>query len=189
MVANGETLNFSECLIIFTSNMGQQEANEAANVTGFSSKVTNNVNEIKKSVTRNILEKKLSPEFRARLTGEFYFQPLSQANLLKVAKRYLEDRTAQLRKNKIIFTYPPSIAKTLLNLCKKNQGSNLHPRILNNFIEIQVFKNLGDFLITSGLFNTKGVSIHMLDVNTFQRVETVSKKSRSKVSTKTGVVK
>ena len=178
MVANGEVLDFSECLIIFTSNMGQQEGNSAANAAGFSAGITDK-GEVKKQVAKKILEKKLTPEFRARLTGEFYFKPLEREDLVKSAKKYLDERAEQLKKNKINFTFHHSLAKKLLTKCEE-VNKTIHPRILNNFIEQEIFKNLGDFLINSDLFGSKKVVHINYDSLTdeFQKVEPPKKEKK-----------
>lgn len=186
MVANGEILDFSECLIVFTSNMGQQEGNTAANAAGFSAGMSDK-GEIKKQVAKKILEKKLPPEFRARLTGEFYFKPLEREDLVKTAKKYLDERSQQLKKNKIEFLYHHSLANKLLTKCEEKH-KRIHPRILNNFIEQEVFKTLGDFLINNDLFGSRK-TIHVNYDSKTEQFQLVEPKKEEKPKTKKVAIK
>jgi ATP-dependent Clp protease ATP-binding subunit ClpA len=182
MVANGEVLDFSQCLIIFTSNMGQHEGQEAANTAGFSSGSMDK-EEIKKQVAKKTLEKVLTPEFRARLTGEFYFKALEYPDLIRTAHKYMEERVAQLKSNKINLTYD----QALINVLYLEQGkADINPRTFNNEIEQKVFRNLGDYLIENDLIdNRKTLNIHIdKDINFSQFENETVKKSKTKKATK-----
>lgn len=168
LLANGEVLDFSKCLIIFTSNMGQQEAEESSNTAGFSAELADHA-KIQEDSFAQVLKKKLKPEFLSRLTGKFYFKKLSDASLTESCRRYLDERTEQLDKNKIWFSYQYDLAELLLLSCKFINPKGVHPRILNTYAEDKVFKRLGDFLIKNNLLHHKK-KIH-IDLTSFSPEE------------------
>ena len=77
-------INFKNCLIILTSNVGQRKAAEFGGGVGFGSQKQ----EIRESETKNTirkdLEKLFPPEFINRLDEIIYFNSLTQEDLIKI---------------------------------------------------------------------------------------------------------
>ena len=80
----GRKINFKNCLIILTSNVGQRKASEFGGGVGFG---TQN-QEVKDSAIKNTIKKELEktfpPEFINRLDEIIYFNSLSQEDLIKI---------------------------------------------------------------------------------------------------------
>ena len=78
----GRKINFKNCLIILTSNVGQRKASDFGKSVGFetSDNSTSNSNEI----IRKELIKTFTPEFLNRIDEVIYFNSLSKENLLEI---------------------------------------------------------------------------------------------------------
>jgi hypothetical protein len=80
----GRKINFKNCLIILTSNVGQRKAAEFGGGIGFGSKKTEVVERETKNTIRKELEKTFPPEFINRLDEIIYFNHLSQEDIIKI---------------------------------------------------------------------------------------------------------
>lgn len=80
----GRKINFKNCLIILTSNIGQKRASEFGGGVGFGS----NREDVREKETRNTIKKELEklfpPEFINRLDEIIYFNSLTQEDLIKI---------------------------------------------------------------------------------------------------------
>jgi len=158
LISNGEVLDFTQCLILFTSNMGQQAAQKGTSKSGFSSNIGNK-DKLKADEYLRIIERDIKPEFLARLNGKFYFPDLSDETLEKTGRRYLEIRTEHLKQNKIHFSYPDALPEVVLERCSTANPKGFHARELNNYIESEIIQKLGNYMIRSELTGKRNVSI------------------------------
>ena len=80
----GRKINFKNCLIILTSNIGQRKAAEFGGGVGFGSQKE----EVREKETKNTIKKELEkmfpPEFINRLDEIIYFNSLSKEDLIKI---------------------------------------------------------------------------------------------------------
>ena len=80
----GRKINFKNCLIILTSNVGQRKAAEFGGGVGFGAQRA----EIRETETKNTIKKELEkmfpPEFINRLDEIIYFNSLTQEDLIKI---------------------------------------------------------------------------------------------------------
>jgi hypothetical protein len=183
MISNGDILDFTQCMIIFTSNMGQNDAQKEAAKGGFSAGLESK--EVRKaSEYLKIIHKEIKPEFLARLTGKFYFSDLTEETLEKTGKRYIEVRTEHLKTNKIHFSYPEKLPGSVLERCKELNPKGFHARDLNNYIETEIFQKLGNFIIRKGLTGKRNLSIGLSITEngyTFrQKADKINKRTKKK---------
>jgi ATP-dependent Clp protease ATP-binding subunit ClpC len=80
----GRKINFKNCLILLTSNIGQRKASEFSSSVGFTSNPEKSRSEESNSIIKKELSKTFSPEFINRIDEVIYFNPLSQEDLLKI---------------------------------------------------------------------------------------------------------
>ena len=80
----GRKINFKNCLIILTSNVGQRKAAEFGGGVGFGSQREEVREKETKNTIRKELEKMFPPEFINRLDEIIYFNSLSQEDLVKI---------------------------------------------------------------------------------------------------------
>ena len=80
----GRKVNFKNCLILLTSNVGQRKASEFSGSVGFTSNPEKTRSEESNSIIKKELSKTFSPEFINRIDEIIYFNSLSQDDLLKI---------------------------------------------------------------------------------------------------------
>jgi len=80
----GRKINFKNCLIILTSNVGQKKAAEFGGGVGFGSQREEVREKETKNTIRKELEKMFPPEFINRLDEIIYFNSLTQEDLIKI---------------------------------------------------------------------------------------------------------
>jgi hypothetical protein len=149
LLANGNILDVSQCLIIFTSNMGQQEASKANNITGFKSKPDQKEIDKAQAVQyEKTLKETLKPEFLARLSGIFYFKRLGEEDLTKAATSYLNMCDSFLEERNVTVHYPTNIAEWVVKKCSEKKKV-FHARDVKNYVDMEIMKKLGDFVINS----------------------------------------
>lgn len=150
LVADGTVLDLTEAIIIMTSNIGQQEANNALNTAGF--EIEDNKDSERKKILEGqynkILKEKLKPEFLARLNGAYYFKELSEEELLKTAELHL-NRYTQGWNKKVQLIVNEEVYKLILSKCKEQYKDKFHARNIRDFIDMEIIQKLGDYVINS----------------------------------------
>lgn len=80
----GRKVNFKNCLILLTSNVGQRKASEFSSSVGFTSNPDQRKTDESNSIIKKELSKTFSPEFINRIDEIIYFNSLSQEDLLRI---------------------------------------------------------------------------------------------------------
>jgi ATP-dependent Clp protease ATP-binding subunit ClpC len=114
--ATGRTINFRNCVIIMTSNIGLPEFNHEA-VMGFDLGSENNSQF--KQVSSKILSslsKHFPPEFINRLNGAVVFDPISKEAANKIIRQEIKQLSQNLSAQDIKLTIPTSVTNKLLHL-------------------------------------------------------------------------
>jgi ATP-dependent Clp protease ATP-binding subunit ClpC len=105
----GRKINFKNCLIIMTSNLGVKKLQDFGAGVGFKT----NSEAVKEEHKRDILKKELSkffaPEFLNRIDDVIIFNSLRKENIDKIVKIEIDVLIKRLNKMKYNFTYDPSI--------------------------------------------------------------------------------
>lgn len=88
----GQTVNFRNCIIIMTSNIGIKELNDRKSVGFGRNDEKSNINDYKafENDIKKSLEEKLSPEFLNRIDSVIVFKYLDKENLKDIAKLFIE---------------------------------------------------------------------------------------------------
>ena len=146
----GRKLNFRNCIIIMTGNIGFQFHENKR--MGFGAAVNPKPN--KETITDS-LKKFFRPEFIARLNEVIIFDELSAESLNKVAQTELDQISASLEKNNTKITFSPEVIDFIIN---KTKDSNNGARKIVFFIENELKTKIVDILSTSN-YNQIKVSI------------------------------
>jgi len=80
----GRKVNFKNCLILLTSNVGQRRASEFSSSVGFTSNSEQKKHEESNSIIKKELSKTFSPEFINRIDEIIFFNSLTQEDLIKI---------------------------------------------------------------------------------------------------------
>lgn len=131
--ATGRTVNFRNCLIVMTSNIGLSEFNKQASL-GFKTEeknIKNDFAQVSKKV-RDSLNKHFPPEFINRLDDVIVFEPLDNKAAKKIINREIDRLTLRLREQKIEITLDPKIVNQLLKMEKAaSEGARSLKRLID----------------------------------------------------------
>ncbi len=163
--ASGKQINFKNCLIIMTSNLGVKELNQQASI-GFEAESETDQNKFGKTFAATkakLLEevkKFFRPEFLNRLDAVLVFNPLLEKDLEKIVKLQLDELTARLKqqKLKVIITLAKGAAAAIARACwSPTEGA----RGIKRWIQEKVENYISDKLLTLGQ-TKKGFAVKIL---------------------------
>ncbi len=134
--SQGRTVNFSNTIIIMTSNIGSNILNGNNNMLGFSENNTKDTEKIKHDKLRSELKKKFKPEFLNRIDEIIIFRNLMQNDIRQISKKALDDVSSRLKKLglNIEFSEYAQIKISEQGFDEKNGARPLY-RIIQNKIE------------------------------------------------------
>ena len=133
----GRKINFKNCLVIMTSNIGVKELNSFGSSMGFQTESVNkNDEERKKSIIEKALKKRFKPEFLNRLDDIITFNSLKEDDIHKIVsletdklKERLDELGFSLKIHKSVVEF---IAK---NGYDENYGARPIKRAIQKYIE------------------------------------------------------
>jgi len=106
----GRKINFKNCVIIMTSNLGVKKLQEFGSGVGFKSKSSTYVEEEhKRDILKKELQKFFAPEFLNRIDEIIIFNKLVKEDIDKIVKIELDKLFSRLTTLKYNFIYDPSI--------------------------------------------------------------------------------
>lgn len=97
--ASGRKVDFKNCIIILTSNIGSRQINDFGNGVGFSMRSDVQQNDIAQAIVQKELKKTFSPEFINRIDDIISFDQLTHEHIRKIVDIELKsslDRIAEM---------------------------------------------------------------------------------------------
>ena len=97
--ASGRKVDFKNCIIILTSNIGSRQINDFGNGVGFSMRTDERQNEMAQAIVQKELKKTFSPEFINRIDDIISFDQLTHDDIRKIVDIELKtslDRIAEM---------------------------------------------------------------------------------------------
>lgn len=133
----GNKIDFKNCAIIMTSNVGTKKAYETKTI-GFNSEETSR--EDKLNTIKKEMKKHFPPEFINRLDDILFFNTLTEENLTKIVSLELKLTCDKFIKNGYTITYDNSVIECLMKSLKteKEYGARPVKRIIREQIENQI---------------------------------------------------
>ena len=131
------TIDFSNCIIIMTSNIGVSENKKRS--VGFMDQKEN-----KETIYKEALKSHLRPELLARIEEVIYFKELNNKDLTKIINQELKTIKDKLTKKDIEVTMSKSISSCILNAALEKKS---HARDIKNLVKELVQVPLSHFLI------------------------------------------
>jgi ATP-dependent Clp protease ATP-binding subunit ClpC len=89
----GVTVDFSNVIVIMTSNVGAKELSSSGNGIGF----VKDENTNRKDIIKKAMKKKFNPEFINRIDSIVYFNKLSEDNIKHIIKNELNKLDVRLK--------------------------------------------------------------------------------------------
>lgn len=142
---NGKTIDCSHLILIMTTNAGAAQLSKAP--LGFGKNDRSNEDD-------DAIFELFSPEFRGRLDGVIKFNHLTEAAIIAVVNKFLDELKLRLEKKNVKITFDK---KALTWLCNNGIDSSYGARPLKTLIENHISKPLAHEILFGPL--TKGGSI------------------------------
>jgi ATP-dependent Clp protease ATP-binding subunit ClpC len=144
----GRKINFTNTIIILTSNVGAKKVSEFGGGVGFSTTSSQQQKyEVRKSMIEKSLKSQFNPEFLNRIDDVILFNPLNDETLNKIINIEMNKLSNRLKDKNYKITFDKSVFENIYQLNKKEEyGARPLKRIIQNFCE--------DFLSEEILKNT-----------------------------------
>jgi ATP-dependent Clp protease ATP-binding subunit ClpC len=133
----GRKVNFTNTLIILTSNIGAKKVVEFGGGVGFNTLSKESQSEqVKKTIIDKSLKQQFSPEFLNRIDDIIIFNPLTDDVLNKIITIELNKLVKRLAEKKYDIVFDKSVNDKILSM-NKNEGYGARPikRIIQNLCE------------------------------------------------------
>ena len=141
----GRKINFKNCLIILTSNVGQRKAAEFGGGVGFGAQREDVKEKETKNTIRKELEKMFPPEFINRLDEIIYFNSLTQEDLIKIIDVEIKKMTPRFEE----IGYKLIITKDLKEkIAEKGYDPKFGARPLRRLLQKYVEDTIAELVVT-----------------------------------------
>lgn len=152
----GRKINFKNCLIILTSNVGQRKAVEFGGGVGFGSQNQDIKEKETKNTIRKELEKMFPPEFINRLDEIIYFNSLSQDDLIKIIDVEIKKMTPRFEE----IGYKIIISKDLKeNIAEKGYDPKFGARPLRRLLQKYVEDTIAELVVSKKVENGSRITL------------------------------
>lgn len=150
--ATGRTVNFRNCVIVMTSNIGLSEFNQEA-VMGFDLGGENNsfANLSQKIVSE--LNKHFPPEFINRLSNVIVFEPINKEAAKKIINREIKKLQSLMQDQGVKLLLPNSVINKILTLAPQHIQSGA--RGLKKMLDEQLFNPIAKIMLSTKSKNIK----------------------------------
>jgi ATP-dependent Clp protease ATP-binding subunit ClpC len=111
----GRKINFKNCLIIMTSNIGVKKLQDFGTGIGFSSNAYSN-EEQKKEILKKEMKNYFSPEFLNRIDDVIVFNSLNEESIKKIVDIELKKLMGRLSELKLIFKYDDKLVSHIAKI-------------------------------------------------------------------------
>jgi ATP-dependent Clp protease ATP-binding subunit ClpC len=135
--AFGRKVNFTNTLIIMTSNIGAKKVSEFGSGLGFTTSSSETQQyEVKKTMIQKSLKQQFNPEFLNRIDDIVLFNPLGEEALKKIVKLEMDRLIVRLNEKKYFITFDASVMSEILKRNKDEQyGARPIKRIIQSLCE------------------------------------------------------
>jgi ATP-dependent Clp protease ATP-binding subunit ClpC len=133
----GRKINFTNTLIIMTSNIGSKKVMEYGHGIGFSLPADDKrKNEKKASIILKELKKDFNPEFLNRLDGHIMFNHLGKEEIKKIIIIEVDNLIGRLKEKEYSVTFDESVMNKIFELnIEEDYGARPVKRIIQNLCE------------------------------------------------------
>jgi ATP-dependent Clp protease ATP-binding subunit ClpC len=140
----GNVIDFTNTLIIMTSNLGSRQLVDEDRVGFSSDRHGANASQVRDLIDRE-MRRHFPPEFVNRLDEVIVFGSLDEASMLEVAKLLLEETAQVLRSQNVVIRFASDVARWLLDRCGVDPQAGARP--LRRLVKMWVEDTVADFLI------------------------------------------
>ena len=133
----GRKVNFTNCLIIMTSNVGAKKVSEFGGGVGFTTSSSETQKyEVRKSMIQKSLKQQFNPEFLNRIDDIILFNSLTEETLKRIVSVELGKLNSRLTEKSYKITFEQSVVDQIFNLnTQEEYGARPLKRIIQNLCE------------------------------------------------------
>lgn len=133
----GRTVDFTNTIIIMTSNVGARKVSDFGEGVGFATSTSKEEKEeVKKSMIKKSLRQQFSPEFLNRLDDIILFNPLNDDALKQIIKIEIKKLQKRLEDRGYEITFTDSVIDRIFNLNSEEEyGARPVKRIIQSLCE------------------------------------------------------
>ena len=144
--AHGVSVDFSNTIIIMTSNLGARERGELRPL-GFTGS-NDKINEEK--ITRDALSRFFSPEFLGRIDEVIFFEELSESALEGVAEKFLDETVRKAKEINISVKYSENLPFYIVSRCDKKEGARPLRKTVQRLVEDRISSLIAEGAVKEG---------------------------------------
>ena len=152
----GHKVNFSNTIIILTSNLGSRDI-IAGHSLGFGSGEASADFKNIRSKALDELKRNFNPEFLNRIDDVIVFKPLGKKDMARILNILLEDLQGRLKEKNISLTLSKSMHSYLI---EKGYNLNQGARPLRRTIQIELEDVLAEALLKGDIMNNQKVKVN-----------------------------
>jgi ATP-dependent Clp protease ATP-binding subunit ClpC len=133
----GRKVNFTNCLIIMTSNIGAKKVSEFGGGVGFSTSSSETQKyEVKKTMIQKSLKQQFNPEFLNRIDDIVLFNSLNEESLKKIIDIEIGKLNSRLVEKNYVVTFDKTVIDKIFELnTQEEYGARPLKRIIQNLCE------------------------------------------------------
>jgi len=132
----GRKINFTNTIVIMTSNIGSKKVAEYGNGMGFSLPSKEDKTKAKNSIIQKELKKHFNPEFLNRLDGYVMFNPLGEEELKKIISIEIDNLINRMKEKEYLVEFDQSVRDKIFELnSEEDYGARPVKRIIQNLCE------------------------------------------------------
>ena len=151
----GRKINFKNCLIIMTSNIGVKKLQDFGTGIGFSSNAYSN-EEQKKEILKKEMKNYFSPEFLNRIDDVIVFNSLNEESIKKIVDIELKKLMSRLSELKLIFKYDD---KLVSHIAKIGYDELYGARPIKRAIQDQIEDLVSEEVLNGNVIESKQYSL------------------------------
>ncbi len=153
----GRKVNFTNTLIIMTSNVGAKKVSEFGGGVGFSTSSSESQQyEVRKTMIQKSLKQQFNPEFLNRIDDIILFNPLNEDSLRKIISLEIDKLVSRLQEKKYIITFDDSV---LTEIIKRNKDEEYGARPIKRIIQSLCEDFLSDQILMGNIKENKAVKV------------------------------
>jgi ATP-dependent Clp protease ATP-binding subunit ClpB len=160
--AKGRAVNFKNCVIIMTSNIGSEHIDKMSGL-GFGSGLSKSEGERYEQVKEKVmgsLKEFFRPEFLNRLDDIILFNILSQAAIMDIVRMQVELVAKRLEEKHITLSLSEA---ALTHLAKEGYNPQYGARPLKRLIQTKILTSIANMMVARGVMDGGSVSVDIKD--------------------------
>ena len=159
----GRKINFTNTLIIMTSNIGAKKVSEFGNGVGFKTSTSETQEyEVRKTIVQKALKQQFNPEFLNRIDDIILFNSLDDDTLKKIITIEVDKLVKRLQDKNYIVSFDKSVTNRIFELNTKEQyGARPIKRVIQNLCE----DFLSEEILRGNILENEQITIKYKDNN------------------------